>query len=107
MSVFTERVKELMKRDNISQKDLANISGISESSISRYLSESLQPRMDILINIAKAFNVSVSYLTNESCDENYSSSDAYEETLSIVTRNKSKLDDKQKAELIKVLFGGK
>jgi len=106
MSEFTKRVKELMERDQISQKELAKLSGISESSISRYLSGSKEPRMDILVNIAKVFNVTTSYLVGE---ENYAPQflDAYKETLAVVMRNKKKLDDQQKAELIKVLFGGK
>lgn len=102
---FKERVKSLMDYNKLSQKELANLSGISEASISRYLSGDLKPRMDILTNIAKVLNVSVAYLIGE--DEKKSESDAYEETLCVVTRNKSKLDDAQKAELIKILFGGK
>ena len=105
MKGFKERVRSLMERDNISQKELANLSGISEASISRYLSGDLKPRMDILINIAKVFKVSTSYLVGE--DDNIVEQDAYEETICIVTRNKSKLNDAQKAELIKILFGGK
>ena len=106
MSEFIKRVKELMERDQISQKELAKLSGISESSISRYLSGSKEPRMDILTNIAKVFNVTTSYLIGEeNCTPQFF--DAYEETLAVVMRNKKKLDDQQKAELIKVLFGGK
>ena len=105
MSEFKERVRSLMERDNISQKELANLSGISEASVSTYLSGDLKPRMDILTNIAKVFNVSTSYLIGE--DDNSSELDAYDETLFVVTRNKSKLSDAQKAEIIKALFGGK
>lgn len=106
MSEFTKRVRELMERDHISQKELAQLSGISESSISRYLSGSKEPRMDILTNIAKAFNTTTSFLLGEdSCVPQFA--DAFEETLAVVMRNKKKLDDQQKAELIKVLFGGK
>ncbi len=105
MKEFKGRVKELMERDNISQKELARLSGISEASVSRYLSGDLRPRMDILTNIAKVFNVSTSYLVGEV--DNVVQPDAYEETLCVVTRNKSKLDDTQKAEIIKALFGGK
>ncbi len=105
MKEFKDRLKKLMERDNISQKELAKLSGISEASVSRYLSGDLRPRMDILANIAKVFNVSTSYLVGEV--DNTVQSDAYEETLFVVTRNKSKLDDAQKAEIIKVLFGGK
>lgn len=105
MKEFKNRVKSLMERDDISQKELAKLSGISEASVSRYLSGDLRPRMDILANIAKVFNVSTSYLVGE--EDDLVESDAYEETLCVVTRNKSKLDDAQKAEIIKVLFGGK
>lgn len=107
MSEFIKRVKDLMERNQISQKELAKLSGISESSISRYLSgSSEQPRMDILTNIAKALNTTVSYLLGEdSCAPQFV--DAYEETLAVVMRNKKRLGDQQKAELIKVLFGGK
>lgn len=105
MKKFDERVKELMIRDNLSQKELAKLSGISESSISRYLSGELKPRMDILTNIAKVFNVSSSYLVGE--DDQLNNVDAFEETLCVVTRNKSKMSDQQKAEIVKILFGGK
>ena len=105
MNEFQNRVKKLMERDGISQRELAAQSGISESSISRYLSGELQPRMDILTNIAKVFGVTSSYLLGE--EENLKEVDAFDETMCVVTRNKSKLNDQQKAELIKILFGGK
>lgn len=61
--------------------------------------------MDILANIAKVFGVPTSYLLGE--DELVNNVDSYEETLCVVMRNKSKLNDQQKTELIKLLFGGK
>ncbi len=105
MSTFTDRVKELMKRDKISQKQLSQLSGISESSISRYISGSFEPRMDVLSNIAKVFNVTTSYLLGE--ESTLKEKNAYEETVCVVTRNQSQLTDQQKADLIKVLFKGK
>lgn len=105
MEIFCERIRELMDRDGISQKELANLSGVSEASLSRYLSGSLEPRIDILRNIAKVFNVSISYLTGENKEDN--NENPYRETLCVVTRNKSKLTDEEKTELIRVLFGGK
>ena len=105
MREFGNRVKELMERAGISQRELAIKSQISESSISRYLSGELQPRMDILSNIAKVFGVTTSYLIGE--EKEFQSGNEFEETLCVVTRNKSKLNDQQKAELIKILFGGK
>ena len=66
MKDFKDYVKELMERDNISQRELSRLSGISESSMSRYLSGDLKPRMDILKNIADVFGVTTSYLMGES-----------------------------------------
>jgi len=103
MTKFIERVQQLMERDNISQKQLSALSHISEPSISRYLSGKTEPRMDIVVNIAKVFGVHPSYLLGET--NSIETEDGFEETFRIVARNKSKLDDSQKAAIIKMLFG--
>ncbi len=105
MSTFSNKVKELMIRDNISQKELSKLSKISESSISRYLSDCLEPRLDVICNVAKVFNVPISFLLEE--NNEIKNVNAYDETICVVTRNKEKLTDQQKAELIKILFGSK
>ena len=104
MSIFEERVKELMIRRNVNQKELANKTGISEASLSRYLKGTSKPRMDVLVNIAKYFEVDVNTLTNNS-DKKLSRNEAYVQTYSLVTRNKTKLSRKQKDEIIKILLG--
>ncbi len=101
---FNEKVRELMKDADITQKELSKKSRVSEASLSRYLSGSLKPRMDIVINVAKALGVSPSELTG---DTNAIRQDSYAETISIVARNRNKLTDEEKTEIIKVLFGGK
>ena len=106
MSKFTERTKGLMTEKSVTQKELAKVTGISESSISRYLSGELEPRMDILSNISRALGTTVSYLMGEDGKPS-ATQNPFTETLCVITRNKSKLSDKEKAELIKVLFGGK
>jgi len=106
MSKFTERTKGLMAEKSVTQKELAKVTGISESSISRYLSGELEPRMDILSNISHALGVTASYLIGEDDKPNVGQS-PFAETLCVVTRNKSKLSDEEKTELIKVLFGGR
>ena len=58
--MFKEKVKELMNQQNITQKELAELSGITEASVSRYLSGERTPRIlfladrNILAN--QAFN---------------------------------------------------
>lgn len=105
MKNFIERVQKLMERDNISQKQLSVLSNISEPSISRYLSGKIEPRMDIVVNIAKVFGVPSSYLLGET--DSLESEDVFKETYRIVARNKSKLDDVQKVAIVKMLFDEK
>lgn len=102
MKTFIDRVQQLMARDKISQKQLSVLSHISEPSISRYLSGKIEPRMDIVVNIAKVFGVTPSYLLGET--DFVKQNDSFEETYSIVARNKTKLSAEQKNEIAKMLF---
>lgn len=103
---FTTRTNKILKEKGITQKELSKMSKITEASLSRYLSGSLIPRIDVVRNIAEALGVSVSYLIGESDNANTGKS-AYEETCTIVARNRSNLTDEEKTKLIKLLFGGK
>lgn len=101
MSIFVERVKELMNEKKITQKELSSLSGVSEPSLCRYLKGQM-PRMDVINNVVKALGVSSDYLLG---GENKDSVDSYLETKTIVARNKGQLTSQQKAELISMLFG--
>ena len=103
MPLFQERVKELMIRENVNQKTLAERSGVSEASLSRYLKGTTQPRMDVLVNIANAFKVDVNTLT-EPTGAQLSGDAAFEQAYSLVTRNKAKLTDEQKRKIIRALI---
>ncbi len=104
VDLFISRVNELLEKKGLSQKQLAKMSNITESSLSRYLAGILQPRIDVIRNIALALGVSVSFLIGDTNDLVFSSS-PYKETYRVVARNKSKLSDHEKTELIKLLFG--
>ena len=59
---FSERLKELREESNLTQKNLANKLNISKSAISAWEIGRNQPSYDLLIEIAKFFNVSTDYL---------------------------------------------
>lgn len=63
-----EKIKELREKENYSQKELGSKLGISPSTIGMYEQNRRSPGKDMLLKIAKTFNVSVDYLL---------SSDAY------------------------------
>lgn len=63
MSDFAKTLKETIESRNISQKWLADAADTKEATISRYVTGvNKSPNVDILINIAKALNVSTDYL---------------------------------------------
>lgn len=57
-----ERIKEIRKKRNLTQKQLGELSGIAESTIRSYELGRLNPKYETLEKIAKALKVPVSYL---------------------------------------------
>lgn len=55
-------IKDLLDMKNISQKDLADMTGITEATISRYINGTREPKGSLLRLIADRLNVSVDYL---------------------------------------------
>ena len=59
---FSARLRSLLSECGITQAELARRSGVSESSISRYLKGSWEAKQDTVFAIAKALSVSPAYL---------------------------------------------
>ncbi|MBE6719166.1 MAG: helix-turn-helix transcriptional regulator [Ruminococcaceae bacterium] len=98
---WNEKVLELMKRNNVSQKQLSEISGIAESSLSRYLHSDQRPRMDIVINIAKALDIETQYLL----EEEETSESAYNYIATAVARKGKELTPEEQNKLIGLILG--
>ena len=56
---FSQKVQQKMLAEGISQRDLAQLTKIPENTLGRYVSGSTIPRVDKIINIAKALNCSI------------------------------------------------
>lgn len=56
MALDIKRLKQLMKQNKITQRDLAKLSGVTEAAISRYLAGERQPKSETLANIATALH---------------------------------------------------
>ena len=95
------KVLEEMKKQNIDQKDLSKLSGVTESSISRYLHNDKRPRLDIIVNFAKALNLKTEYLLEE--DEVAVSS--YTNIATAVARYGNDLTPDEKNRLIALILG--
>ena len=60
--MINEKLKELRKNFNISQVTLAKELGVSKQCVSNWEKDNILPSIDMLIKIAKYFNVSTDYL---------------------------------------------
>ena len=98
---WKEKILDLMEQRNISQKQLSKMSGISESSLSRYLHSDKRPRLDVVVNVAKALHVETNYLL----DEEEQSVSAYNTISTAVARYGSELTAEEKNKLIALILG--
>lgn len=62
MSSIGNRIKELLNKHDISQKDLARYIGTTEASISRYVNDEREPVAKILYKIAQELHTTTDYL---------------------------------------------
>lgn len=102
---FSKRLKELRKKSNISQAELALILGVNQKVISDYEKGAIFPSFSNLIALADYFNVSLDYLVGRDCEaviksaiseENKETADFFRHLYSIV----NELDEKSREELL-------
>lgn len=60
-----ERITQLRKQQNLSQDELAKKVGVSRTIIGNYERDTNTPSIEVLLKIAKAFNVSIDFLVGE------------------------------------------
>ena len=95
-SEFGQRLSELLKSSNVSQRELAHKIGITEAAISRYINSDRTPNGKIIGSIAKAMHVSTDYLIYGH-DDNTANADW-------IKKNAYQLPFEQKRELILLLL---
>lgn len=70
--MINEMIRKLRKDFNISQVELASKLGVTKQCVSNWENDNILPSIEMLIKIAKYFNVSTDYLlgisTNKSID---------------------------------------
>lgn len=99
--MWKEKVADLMKSQGINQKRLSELSGIAESSLSRYLHSQQRPRLDVVVNIAKALHVETEYLL----DEEDKAESAYNTIATAIARKGNELTPEEKNRLIALIIG--
>lgn len=59
MDIFGDNLKSLLEEQWMSQQELADVTGISKSTISRYINKQCMPSVAALVNIAYALNCEI------------------------------------------------
>ena len=62
MSTFPNRLKEVRKIQNITQKQVADGIGVTETQYQKYEHDKTKPSYMVIIDLATYFNVSADYL---------------------------------------------
>lgn len=71
MDTISIRLKELRKEKDVMQKDVANFLDISSSAYGFYEQGKRTPTSDIVVKLAKYFDVSTDYLLGKTDERNY------------------------------------
>lgn len=97
---FGQRLLNQMKKQGVSQRQLADRLNTTEASLSRYVNGEREPKADMLANIATALNTTSDYLLGiENNDFDFPKVER------LLARNSSKMSDQQRRALITALFG--
>ncbi|MDE6274931.1 MAG: helix-turn-helix domain-containing protein [Clostridia bacterium] len=62
MGAFANRLKELAIERNLKQRDIAEMLGVSQKAVSKWINNKSEPTESNIRNTAIAFNVSTDYL---------------------------------------------
>lgn len=69
-STIDKRLKILISYFGISQKEMSQMTGIREQTISNYFTAQRDPKVSMIIKIAETFQVSPSWLLGYGTDDN-------------------------------------
>ena len=97
MGLDIELTKKLMRDQVISQKELADMAGVTEAAMSRYLSGERQPRAETLANMATALHTTSNDLLG------LAPPSEIDEVFRLVARNADAIPNDIRLQLIKLL----
>lgn len=97
-----ERISELLEKNSMTQRELAERVGVTEVSMSRYISNDRTPKGPIIANIATALHTTSDYLLGTETEGDFETE--YYRIHRLIARNASQMTKKQRNELINVLL---
>jgi transcriptional regulator with XRE-family HTH domain len=59
LNIFGDNLREILEDYRITQRELADMAGLSEATISKYICKTQMPGIKAIINISEALNMSI------------------------------------------------
>ena len=103
-NVLGSRILDLLQKQGITQRELAEMVGVTEVSMSRYIKGDRIPKAPIIANIALALHTTSDYLLGHETEIEEDSELEYYRTQRAIARNAKNWTKKQKADLVNALF---
>ena len=97
MVEFSSKLSCILAERGLTQRELAGMCGVDETSMSRYVNGSRKPCMEVLVRIADALNVSVEYLTGNEKEV------SFKEIKCLLSSHLPDLTDAQRLELMEII----
>ncbi|MBR6073522.1 MAG: helix-turn-helix transcriptional regulator [Bacilli bacterium] len=101
---FKERLKELLEREGLTQKDLAEDVGITEAALSRYMKGNRIPNGENLCNMATALRTTTDYLLGRVDVEEFNKQIDYDDMEGLLARNAKDYTIEQRERLLKIIL---
>ena len=99
---FEERLRSIMEKQGLTQKELAIKSNITEASMSKYLNGERTPRIDVIINLSRALEITTDELLY---DVDNNDAITFIQAKTILARGMGNMTDEEKAKLIGFIAG--
>lgn len=94
-----DRILELMKKSDFTQRELATMVGVTEAAISRYINNEREPKVEVIANLATALDTTTDYLIYGTASE-----EDFSEIYRLVARSTTSMTTDEKMKLMKVLL---
>lgn len=98
MATIGDRIVTLLKNENLTQKELAQMAGITESALSRYINNERMPKMEVIANLATALNTTSDYLISGKEEET-----SFNHLSKLIARGSKTLTQDEKMKLMRLL----
>ena len=100
---FGERIKELLDKKEMSQKELARKTNCTEAAISHYIKGDRIPRAAVITKIAEVLDTTAEYIM-EGTPINAHSEISY--ATKLIARNTCNMSFEEKRKILEILMGG-